>query len=380
MVVAGDRWPMSEALSRGARRRKEREAAKNGESDTVKPPGIIHLQNPVADQFGAFIFGNATKCERVVEQNSHMGAHIVICGAGPSLGDTEARQVLRGDYDQLWGCNSAMPWLLEEHYPVTHGFTIDQTPHMLEEWWDAPPVEYIVASTIHPHLTDWLQEEHNRTLHFFHNFVGLQGKPVEYGVCMGCYAMSDAGVGECSECGGKVEDYVMPYEEWIYQALYPATVRVGAGLNSVTRAIEVAYFMGAEKVSVLGADCAMRITERPPEDAVAGSPRHVEWLRTKAVMHADGSDPLRSGATSTTLGAEIDGVWWETKPDMAITAKFLVQMKEHFGDRLVLVGDTLPNALVGKPQEFLDRLPAIRSADGKETVYHPPEVAEDGVT
>jgi hypothetical protein len=101
------------------------------------------------------------------------------------------------------------------------------------------------------------------------------------------------------------------------------------------------------------------------------SPEHMAWLRT-CEMHADGSDPLRSGATATTLGAEIDGVYWETKPDMAISAKFLVQMAKFYGDRLNLVGDTLPNALMDKPDEFLERLPGIRSPSGEEAVFTPP--------
>ena len=71
-------------------------------------------------------------------------------------------------------------------------------------------------------------------------------------------------------------------------------------------------------------------------------------------MHADGGHALASGATAVTLGALIDGRHWETKPDMVITAQWLVRMKRALGDRLTLVGDTLPNALMDKDPVFLE--------------------------
>ena len=30
--------------------------------------------------------------------------------------------------------NSALPWLVEQGYPVTHGLSVDQTPAMCVEW------------------------------------------------------------------------------------------------------------------------------------------------------------------------------------------------------------------------------------------------------
>jgi hypothetical protein len=133
--------------------------------------------------------------------------------------------------------------------------------------------------------------------------------------------------------------------------------------------------MGGDPITVLGADCAMRIP-RPPPKAPKQSPEFREWLM-ECVMHADGSHPLRSGASDTTLGAEIDGRYWETKTDMAITAVHLVYMKRHFGDRLRLIGDTLPNALMDKPESFLERLPNIVHRDGdklRTIKYTPPDM------
>jgi hypothetical protein len=369
----------------------------------------VQLVNPVAHQFAAFAVGNATMCDRVVERDSAKGQHIVICGAGPSLAE-EAHRFCRSGYDQLWGCNSALIWLLDNGYQPTHGFTIDQTAHMVEEWYDAPDVEYLVASTVHPHLTEWLQSK-GRTLTHFHNFCGMRGDPVEYGVCPACKLAHSPGMetGPCNQCGGELTVQAMTYEDWLYMALFPPTARVGSGLNSVSRAIDLAVFMGA-RMTVLGADCAMRI--KSPPRGTLGSREHKQWLKQDVVMHADGSDPLRSGATATTMGAEIDtprnrfvrwfirrtlnvpvlnrirhlpslawGLyrldllytprWWQTKPDMAITAVFLSDMADHYGRRLRLIGDTLPNALVGKDRSYLERLPSIVDGKGNVVSFNP---------
>lgn len=311
--------------------------------------GTIVLSNPVREHFPAFIFGNATMCSAVVEQHTADGQHIVICGAGPTLNDTAAEYCRQGD--QLWGCNSALIWLIEHGYPATHGFTVDQQPQMLEEWISAPDVEYLLASTVHPHVTQYLQSRGRRT-RFFHNFVGLQGRQVQ---------VSDG--------------RVLEYEDWLYAGLYPSTVRVGAGLNATTRAIELARWMGAAKVTVLGADCALKVTQPQPANVVKGSPEHLAWLREGVVMHADGGHALASGATMVTMEGEIDGRSWLTKPDMMVTATYLVGMKRAMGDALQLVGDTLPNALMDKDDAFLARLPHIPGPNGKPLGYEPQATA-----
>lgn len=335
----------------------------------------VQLLNPVSHQFSAFIFGNATACTEVVQQDSAFRKHIVICGAGPSLAD-EAEQYCR-DFDQLWGCNSALTWLIDNGYEPTHGFTIDQTPHMVGEWYDRPDVDYLVASTIHPHLTEHLLEAQRRLI-FFHNFVGIKERAVEYHHCEACemsFQLHEDADRVCVDCGAGLVARYMHFEDWLYTTLFPPTARVGAGLNSVSRAIDLALFMGADPITVLGADCALRVKRPPPHDAIYGSPEHKAWLHD-CVMHADGSDALRSGASMTTVGAEIDGRWWETKVDMAITASHLVMMQRYYDDRVRLIGDTLPNALMGKPDEFLKRLPNMEDSYGELVPYTPP----DGLT
>jgi hypothetical protein len=305
--------------------------------------GEIVLSNPVRQHFPAFIFGNATMCSAVVEKDSALGQHIVICGAGPSLVEAAPEYCAQGD--QVWGCNSALTYLVDRGLRVTHGFTVDQQPQMLEEWLTAPDVEYLLASSVHPHLTQYLQSKGRRT-RFFHNFVGVQGSPVH---------VSDG--------------RVIEYEDWLYSGLYAATCRVGAGLNATTRGIELARWMGAAKITVLGADCALKVNRPPPEGMVKGSPDHVRWLTEDVVMHADGGHALASGATAITMEGEVDGRMWTTKPDMMITATYLVGMKKALGDTLQLVGDTLPNALMDKDDAFLARLPHIPGPGGKPLSY-----------
>jgi hypothetical protein len=185
----------------------------------------------------------------------------------------------------------------------------------------------------------------------------------------------------CPACGdANLERHSMSYEDYLYCTLYPGTVRAGSGLNAVTRAIDVARFMGFAKITVLGADCALRIKSKPPEDVQPGSPEHLAWLRTETVMHADGGSALASNATPVTLGGEIDagtvdeqvreghGEWWETKPDLIISAVWLEQMRRKCPE-LELIGNTLPNALRLKSAEYLSRLPHMTDSAGKAVEF-----------
>jgi hypothetical protein len=357
---------VASAMRRAARRAAAR--------STPKPVAQqdIQLCNPVSAQFGSFIVGNAPYATGVVIEGSAAGQHLVLCGAGPTLADHAAEWCPQGD--QVWGCNSALTWLAGHGHAPTHGFTVDQTPHMVVEWKTAPEVHYLIASTAHPHLLDLLRAR-GRAYTFFHNYVGIP-KMVEIRVCQGCRCMIDADgtLTDTSALGvlqipvegcthEVVTAHTVTYEDWLYTLLYDPTVRSGSGLNTVTRAIDVGLFMGFDRITVLGADCALRVRS-PKPDAEFGSLEHQRWLHEDVTMHVDGGHALASGATAVTIGGPIDGRHWETKPDMAITAYWLVQMKRKLGDRLHLVGDTLPNAIMDKDDGFLARLPAMTDSDG----------------
>ncbi len=308
---------------------------------------------------------NATKCQHVVEVDSAKGQHLILCGAGPSLRDEADEWCPQGD--QIWGCNSAVTWLHDNGHNPTHAFCIDQTAAMLNEWATTLDVEYLVASTVHPHLVQFLEDE-GRFTRFFHNYVGINKPAVSYCLCGHDEVDHEQG---CSECDCEAYDMrILGYEDWLYARCYNdhnATVMAGSGLNAVTRAVDVAHFMGFSKITVLGADCALRV--KRPFDGIHGSPEHRAWLEHETEMHADGGNALASNATPITIGGEIDGRWWETKPDMMISAVWLVRMGKALGDGFQLIGDTLPNAIKDKPNDFLDRLPALIGNDGKPIKY-----------
>jgi hypothetical protein len=182
------------------------------------------------------------------------------------------------------------------------------------------------------------------------------------------------------------------YEDWLYQSLYPTTIRTGSGLNSVNRAIDLAIFMGFARITVLGADCALRFKTVPPPDMINGSPEHLRWLREEVTMHANGGHGMAANSTPLVLWGRIDGRDWLTKPDMVISATWLEKTRQKFwpysrpfvdlaeadalaerieGEkvgirgRVELIGDTLPVALKDKPDEYLHTLPAMTNAKGE---------------
>lgn len=349
-------------MGRASNRKKNRPMQLMGASSAVR---TIQLQSQMQNNFPSFIFGNSLKCDAVAEENSAAGQHLILCGAGPSLRETADEWVPRGD--QVWGCNSALTYLHDRGYPVTHGFTVDQTPETLGEWASCPPVEYLLASTVHPHLTELLQGR-GRATRFFHNYVGIKRPPVE------------------------IDGELIGYEDWMYQSLYPTTIRTGSGLNSVNRAIDLAIFMGFARITVLGADCALRFKTIPPADMVNNSPEHRAWLREETTMHADGGHGMAANSTPLVLWGRIDGRDWLTKPDMVISATWLEKARQKWwpysrpyaelteaealaervaGEalgargRVELIGDTLPVALKDKSDEFLLSLPTMTNARGE---------------
>jgi hypothetical protein len=343
----------------------------------------IELRNPVSEHFESFVIGNASLWEQlahadlqahapevcaelaalpdtldrvdfmnhfhdavkdhatqhhVVREGEAAGQHLILCGAGPSLAETAAEWCPQGD--QIWGCNSAVTWLAEHGHKPTHGFTVDQTPAMLKEWYSVPDVTYLCATTVHPHLSEFLHSR-DRTIRFFNNYVGIKGAPVQF------------------------RDEVLGYEDWLYCVLFPPTVRAGSGLNSVNRAVDVATYMGFDKITVLGADCALRITRPKPRQMVYGDRKHRRWLEKHTQMHANGGNAITNGQTALTMGGTVDGRYWESKPDMIVSAVWLEMTRRSLEGRLQLIGDTLPNALRDKPVEFLNRLPSLTDSNGQ---------------
>jgi hypothetical protein len=134
--------------------------------------------------------------------------------------------------------------------------------------------------------------------------------------------------------------------------------------------------MGFDKITVLGADCAMRSKGPMPSSLVFGSAAHHKWLRENTVMHADGGHALASNSTALTFGALIDsgteddtirpghGRWWESKIDLLISARWLLVMERTY-PQINIVGDTYVKAIRPKNRAFLERLPQLSDSNGK---------------
>jgi uncharacterized Rossmann fold enzyme len=254
----------------------------------------VLLENPSRQHFAENIVRNA-RGVKVVRPKVARGKHLVICGAGPSL---EENYPIAHAGDEVWACNGALNWLVEHDHRVTHGFTVEQKQGLAELWWEAPAVGYLLASSVHPDLVAQL-ERWGRPIKFFHNLLDL------------------------------------PEQDALYRRYWPSTVVAGAGLNAVTRAIDVATYMGFRQITIVGADCAMR----------------------DGAIHVGGGTPEQDECSPVTMEAEIDGRRWVAQPDLWISANWLVRMARASRGRIRLVGDTLPNALKDKPVEYLDRLP-----------------------
>jgi hypothetical protein len=268
--------------------------------------------------------------------NQYEGKSVSICGAGPSLQDHEIANT-----DQVWACNSALPYLKEKGIRVTHGLCIDQGEEMLGEWDKTYSVTYLLSSTVNPKLTEHLIA-HKRKIVWFHNYCGIPN--------------SEGYEGDVSE------------EMDLYRKLFPTSLQVGHGLNAVPRAVCLALALGMT-IKVYGADCAARPDQpkMPPID----SPDYEDWMKN-LVLYADGRNALDCyGKHSPFAEApDIKGRRWHTRPDMVISATHLLDLERTYPGRIELIGDTLPNALRGI-DENLPRLTPQGEVEGFGRAYEP---------
>lgn len=254
----------------------------------------IELRSPVQDQMRGFIEANrVTDPSRMVTQANRVGHSVAICGAGPTL-RLQGRLDL-ASVDDVWACNSALPYLAQWKRRVSVGLGVDQTKGLLTEWASPPDVPYYLATSVDPALTQHL-EAHGRSVSFFHNWVGIED------------------------------------ERALYDSFPPGVV-LGEGFTVVSRAIGLALWMGYERVDVYGADCAFADND---------------------VTHANGDLATEAYTNPLILTGEINGRTWRTRPDMLMDAVHLVKRVRSSQGRVRLMGDTLPVALLGKDDAFLD--------------------------
>lgn len=272
-----------------------------------------HLTVPGMAQIPDYIRANAKHARSMAEAGQGKGRSVSICGAGPSLAGMTVAPT-----SEVWACNSALPYLRDRGDRVTHGFCIDQGEAMLgaEEWQRTFKVEYLLASSVHPSLVAHLRRA-GRSLRFFHSYLGIPDP--------------EGWTGRESQ------------EMHLYRTLYPTSVQVGYGLNSVPRAVCLALVMGYDAILVHGADCACAPADpMPPMDSTA----YDAWL-AELVVYAK-ARPWPFGRTIMAEGL-VDGRTWVTRPDMVISALHLADLAERY-PQVRLMGDTLPAALLRDPE------------------------------
>lgn len=231
----------------------------------------------------------------VIEKDCRKGEHLMLCGAGPSLG--RLRSVVQAHEGDVWGCNRALNYLHDWGVTKAIGVAIDPSTRMFGTVWaDAPKTTYYLATSVNPGLV-WHLEPN--PIRYFHSVRG------------------------CDD------------EVTLYQSLYPRTCLAGYGLNVVNRAVDLAEYMGYKTISLVGADNALG-----KDDA----------------MYPDGSKG--DAVQDVVLEGRIGKKKWRTKTDMLMSAVSLVQKQramKNNGQTLMFLGETLPKALQYKSQEYLDR-------------------------
>lgn len=285
----------------------------------------INLINPYRENFANYIAVNSQRWPkagaRAVTPEDGDGRTAYIAGAGPSLRSPKAlrvleraREAIRKDRAHVFGCNRAVNWLSQWNPElVTHGITVDQSPAMYTDAWLEPaPVSYLLATSVDPLLVAHLAK-HGVPLErmaFFHNFLGI------------------------------------PNEYDLYREFWPRMPVVGNGLNMVNRAAELAAWMGYKRIVIIGADCA---------------------LAKDGTWHVTGA----KNTAKQSLKAKIGGKEWVTYPDMAYSARALIELKLRWErdpnmPPLELAVAPLPEAIMRDkrykrdPQKFLSRLPGFK--------------------
>lgn len=254
----------------------------------------VQLQNPVVDHLPAYIQENRSLFDRpdVAQPDCKIGRTLAICGAGPSLRDAVIRT------DDVWACNSAATYLESVNIPYDFAVGIDQTPGLLKEWATAPLAPFLLASSVDPKLVKHLQAL-GRRLVFFHNMVG-------------------------------VDNEIGLYKQW------PSTFMVTAGYSVVSRVINLAQWMGYDRIELHGVDC-----EFGPDD----------------LAHANGDSANDAyGKPMVFEHTYENGRHSRTRMDMLMDAVYLARLARAYPGHIELMGDTLPAMLKDKPDDFLDQV------------------------
>jgi len=326
---------------------------------TLPVSATIQLEMPNQNFLFEHIKANAKYGTDVIRLAEAKGKRVIICGSGPSLAH-EHETLKQTLAHQIWAANSALPYLVKHKLPVTHGITVDMSVEMVDdpaEWLETFPVTYLCSSGVHPRLIPHLKA-HNRRVRMFHSYLGIKNPEG--------WVAPDTWKPPQEVRAGVQVDLFRTYEMYLYQHIYPGTVQVGYGLNTVPRAICLALWMEFKEIVVFGADCACA----PDAELMptANDPNYPAWLESLK-LYADGRSPAKYGPNAVMSQGIIEGRVWHTRPDMLISAGHIVDLVHRYLN-IRLVGDTLPNAMLTLPdgtrEDFFQKLPKLNGSGGVE--------------
>ena len=277
----------------------------------------IRFTNPNRPVFARNIMYASALGHKMIQKDKYKGLTAVIVGSGPSLNDPEVEDALRELHERsdvvILACKAAIKWMDDHGMTPDYGVSIDPGAHIAcdEKISKVPGVTHIMASVSAPEVFDYLESEQ---VQIFHSVCGL------------------------------------PTEMDLYNVLFDDATVMQGGFNVVNRALAVAQYMGFESFVMAGCDSGWR-----EEQDIYADGRGFFKDQKKVFMND---------------GGLIDGSDWHSTPDMVASAVSLAQIAKMFdehgdSDKMIFLGDCLPQALRGKTDEFLKDV-ASTQADQQE--------------
>lgn len=258
----------------------------------------IKFVNPNSGNFERNIRQTSALPYNMIKPDELKGKNVVICGSGPSLTNPDVLEKikkLQEDGYILVALKKAIKVLHEKGFKIDYAVSMDPGAHIAceDRIYKAPGITHILASSSDPELFKYLEGEKIKIFH--------------------------------SACG-------LPNEVTLYQQLFTDGTVMGGGYNVTNRAAAAFLYMGVNHMVFAGADGGWRDNEK---------------------FYADGTDN-RPGVDMQD-GCKVDGVRWNTRPDMLASSVALTRLAKKLGkDRIEFLGDVMPAKLMQKPEEFLD--------------------------
>lgn len=285
-------------------------------SITVQPrreAGDIKFKNPFQHLLHDHIRLSGERGLPMVQRDVHKGERgVIVCGAGPSLGTTGVMAKVREKAKQGWhiiGCKEAIRVLRAKNIRVHYSVSIDPRPEQADKTPIDPTVVYCIASNCHPALYDKVLDAGCRVLVF-------------HSVC-GAY---DPATGE--------------NEVQLFRRYHGNDTAVGWGSSVANRAFGLAHVMGYPRVWLAGCDFGWR-----------GGKNYYLRGAERVAPSDNGEDMFDDG--------KVDGRGWWTRADMLHSAVAMARAsKLGYVERWL--GDSLGRALVGKPEDFLERIVSVK--------------------